>query len=207
MNFSVELTAWTYLLGGAVSWEAEYYDYSLDVIIPAGYHLMDERASFQNVSGGGYLAVRLYDGNTLTPWIYSTSFAPKDGEIWQFRLYYHGQQGDMVLLPVPVPGWVLVDKVTSTLAYQTGAVQVGWVLVGKVTSTLIKSAGIVVTGWVLVDKSALTLNRKASPIPPTPGEIPWGPIVGAVAVGVGAVVAGVAISKKKKTEANSHARR
>lgn len=198
MNFTLELTAWTYLLGGAVSWSAKYYDLEGWGIVDGGWKLIDEPVQFNNVSPNGYIAVSLYDGTTQTDWIFSSIFPwnkPQDGELWQFRLYYHGEQGDLVLAPVSVPGWVLVDKVAFTLI-KAGTAVTGWVLVDKVAFTLAK-VGKTVEGWVLVDKVAFTLTRAGGlpPPPPEEGGVPWIPI----AIGAGAAVAiGAAIAGSKK---------
>ncbi len=95
IGFKVYLQGYTYLMGDATQWAAQYYDPVTGAFVDSGWHLLNEAAAFSNVNSGGYLVVLLYNGATMTDWFYSTAFTAQNGDVWNFNLYLHGQPGDM----------------------------------------------------------------------------------------------------------------
>ena len=159
MSWSIKLTAWTYLLGDATEWACQYYDPGRGAFIDGGWAGMDGEINFPAVTPNpGYLVVLLYNGSYMTPWIYSSTFLPSDGDKWQFSLYYHGESGDLMLLT----GWTKLAE-QSVAVKMAAAAPTGWTKLAE-QSVAVKMAAAVPGGWVKLDEH--TSNVKAgAPIP------------------------------------------
>ncbi len=208
ISFNLALTAWTYLYGDATLWQCQYqYDTPFFGVVTSDSTDIYSVINFSDVYPEGYVSARIYSPTWgWSPWLNSSYFSagtPGDGETWQFKLYYHGQSGDLVKLSNVSPGWVMIDKLSTILSHQSGTIQPGWVLIDRVSTTLVRSAGTIVKGWVLIDTATSTLKSSGGGGGGgNTGAISWGKIaIGAgVAVAIGAVIAG-STSNKHNSEA------
>ena len=159
MSWSVKLADWNYILPTATQWTAQYYDPGRGTFIDGGWAWMDDPINFSPVTPNpGYLVVILYDGTTMTPWLYSSTFLPSDGDNWLYIIYLHGQAGDLELLN-PHAAWVQIAERSGSIRMKA-VIPAAWTQLSE-RSGSIRMKAVIPAAWTQLSERSGSIRMKA----------------------------------------------